>query len=165
MGIEHRWNERQTADYSILINTRPQGLREARIRNVSSSGLFVELPPSARLADNAHVELIFAPSTNHVAPILRVPALVVRTTQAGTGLMFLDTNVLAFRTLLTQLLAEKKSTAQSSRTLYEQVRLDTLQRLASTKMARSTRDTVAGVTESSTSGSHLNPQLPESGQP
>jgi len=83
MGIEHRWNERQTTDHSVQINARPHGLQQARIRNVSTRGLFVELPPSAPLADNAHVELIFVPSANDVSQILRVPALVVRTTQSG----------------------------------------------------------------------------------
>jgi hypothetical protein len=158
MDTKHRCNERQTADYSILINTRPHGLQQARIRDVSTSGLFVELPPSALLADNSHVELIFVPSTNHLARMLRVPALVVRTTQTGAGLMFLDSSLMAFRTLLTQLLAEKKLAAQSPRTIYEQVRLDTIQRIANTTMVRSTHGTEAGVTESSTAGSRLNPR-------
>jgi len=163
MGIEHRWNERQTVDYSILINARPHGLRQARIRDVSTSGLFVELPPSALLADNAHVELIFVPSTNHVSQILRVPALVVRTTPSGAGLMFLDSNLVAFRTLLTRLLAEKIPMAQSSRAMYEQVRLDTLQRLASATLARSTQRVDAGLPETRPDGLHSNPRLPESG--
>jgi len=162
MGTGHRWNERQPSDHSVLISARPHGLRQARIRDVSSSGLFVELPPSAPLTDNMHVELIFVRSADRVSRILRVPALVVRTTQSGAGLMFLDANLAAFRTLLTQLLAEKKPAAQSSRTMFEQVRTDTLQRLASA-LLRPTHGTVAGVTESSTDGSRLDPRLPESG--
>jgi PilZ domain len=162
MGTGHRWNERQTSDHSVLISARPHGLRQARIRDVSSSGLFVELPPSAPLIDNAHVELIFVRSAERVSRILRVPALVVRTTQSGAGLMFLDVNLAAFRTLLTQLLAEKKPAAQSFRTTFEQERLDTLQRPASA-LLRPMRSTETGVTESSTDGSRLNPRLPEPG--
>jgi len=162
MGTGHRWNERQTSDHSVLISARPHGLRQARIRDVSSSGLFVELPPSAPLTDNMHVELIFVRSADRVSRILRVPALVVRTTQSGAGLMFLDANLAAFRTLLTQLLAEKKPAAQSSRTMFEQVHPDTLQRLANA-LDRPTHGPEAGVTESSTDGFRPNPRLPESG--
>jgi len=162
MGTGHRGNERQTSDHSVLISAHPHGLRQARIRDVSISGLFVELPPSAPLSNNTHVELIFMRSANHVSRILRVPALVVRTTQSGAGLMFLDANLATFRTLLAQLLAEKKPVAPSSRTMHEPVTQDTLQRLAST-MVRSTHSTEAGVTESSTDGSRLDPRLPESG--
>lgn len=162
MGTGHRGNERQTSDHSVLISAHPHGLRQARIRDVSISGLFVELPPSAPLSNNTRVELIFMRSANHVSRILRVPALVVRTTQSGAGLMFLDANLAAFRTLLTQLLAEKKPMAPSSRTRFEQVNLDTLQRLAST-MVRPTHGTEAGVTESSTDGSRPDPRLPEPG--
>ena len=162
MGTGHRCNERQSSDHSVLISARPHGLRQARIRDVSSSGLFVELPPSAPLSINAHVELIFVRPANHVSRILRVPALVVRTTQSGAGLMFLDANLAAFRTLLTQLLVEKNPMAQSSQTMFAQERLDTLQRLASARL-RPTHGAEAGVMESSTDDSRVDPQLPKSG--
>jgi hypothetical protein len=162
MGTEHRWNERQTSDYNVLISARPHGLRQARIRDVSTSGLFIELSPSAPLTKNTRVELIFVRSADQASRILRVPALVVRTTQSGAGLMLLDSSLAAFRALLTQLLAEKKPAARSSRTLPEPPRLDTLQRLAGA-MARYAHGTEAGAAESSTDGSRLNPRLPESG--
>lgn len=161
MGTGHRCNERQTSDHSVLISAHPHGLRQARIRDVSSSGLFVELPPSASLSNSTYVELIFVRPAIQISRVLRIPALVVRTTQSGAGLMFLDSNLAAFRILLTQLLAEKKPAAQSSRTMFEQVPLDTLQRLAST-LVRPTHGTEAGVAESSTDGFRLNQRLPES---
>jgi len=163
MGAEHRWNERQATDHKVLIYVRPHGSRQARIRDVSTSGLFVELPPCAPLSNNTRVELIFVRSVNRVSRILRVPALVVRTTQSGAGLMFLDSNLMAFRALLTQLLAEKKPAAQPSRAMLEQVRLDALLRLANA-MAQSTRSADAGLPELPTDGLRPNPRLPESGQ-
>lgn len=162
MGTGDRWHERQASDRSVLISARPHGLRQARIRDVSSSGLFVELPPSKPLADNTQVELIFVRSTNQVSRLLRIPALVVRTTPSGAGLMFLDTSLVAFRTLLTQLLAEEKPAAQPSRATPEQIRLDTLQRLVST-MARHTHNTDTGISALHNDGASLKPRLPESG--
>jgi len=42
MGTGHRWNERQSSDHSVLI--RPTRMAcGRRYRDVSSSGLFVEL--------------------------------------------------------------------------------------------------------------------------
>ena len=162
MGVEHRWNERQATDHKVLINVRPHGSRQARIRDVSTSGLFVELPPCAPLSNNTHVELIFVRSANRVSRILRVPALVVRTTRSGAGLMFLDPDLMAFRTLLAQLLVEKKPAAQPSRAMLEQVRLDALHRLANA-MTQSTHSADAGLPESPTNGLRPNPRLPESG--
>lgn len=162
MGAEHRWNERQATDHRVLIYVRPHGSRQARIRDVSSGGLFVELPPCAPLSNNAHVELIFVRSANRVSRILRVPALVVRTTRSGAGLMFLDPDLMAFRTLLAQLLAEKKPAAQPSRAMLKQVRLDARQRLAE-EMAQSPHGADAGLSESLPDGLPPNPRLPESG--
>lgn len=162
MGTEHRWYQRQTSGHSVLINARPHGLRQARIRDVSSSGLFVELPPSAPLTNNTQVELIFVRPADQVSHILRVPALVVRTTQSGAGLMLLDSSLVAFRTLLTQLLAEKRPATPPSRTLPEAAHLDALRRLAGA-MTRSAHGTEAGAAKSSTDGARLNPRLPESG--
>jgi hypothetical protein len=81
MGTGHRCNERQTSDHSVLISARPHGLRQARIRDVSSSGLFVELP----LSNSTYVELIFVRPAIQISRVLRIPALVVRTTQSGAG--------------------------------------------------------------------------------
>lgn len=162
MGVEHRWNERQTTDHSVLINARPHGLRQARIRDVSTSGLFVELPSSAPLTNHAHVELIFMPSANHVSQILRLPALVVRTTQSGAGLMFLDPSLKAFRTLLAQLLAEKKQATPPSRAMLEQAHLDALQCLANAT-AQSIHGADVGVSGSFPDRLPPNPRLPESG--
>jgi len=162
MGVEHRCNERHTTDHSVLINAGPHGLLQARIRDVSTRGLFVELPPSPLLANNAHVELIFVPSANHVSQILRVPALVVRTTQSGAGLMFLDPSLIAFRTLLAQLLAENKQATPPSRAMLEQAHLDALQCLANA-MAQSTHSADVGVSGLFPDRLPPNPRLPESG--
>jgi len=162
MGVEHRWNERQTTDHSVMINARPHDLRQARIRNVSTRGLFVELPPSAPLAGIAHVELIFLPSANDISQILRVPALVVHTTQSGAGLMFLDPGLLAFRTLLAQWLAEKKQATPPSRAMLKQAHLDALQCLANT-MAQSTHSAGVGVSSSFPDRLAQKSRLPGSG--
>ena len=124
MATEQRWNERHTTDHGVLINVHPHGSHHARIRDVSTSGLLVELPPCARLSTNTQVELIFVRSANKVSRILRVPTLVARTTPSGAGLMFLDSSLMAFRTLLVQLLTENQQVVQP-----EQVRVDGLQRL------------------------------------
>lgn len=165
MGREHRWNERQTTDLSVLISARPHGLRQARIRNISTGGLFVELPPRSplpALPEDAHVELIFVHSVHHVTRLLRVPALVVRSTREGAGLMFRDFNLGAFHTLLTQLLAEGNPATQSPRKTLEPIRLDALQRLVNA-MRQPANTAVAGALESSTEASRLKPR-PDSGR-
>jgi len=162
MGTEHRWNERHTTDHSVLIKARPHGSQQARIRNVSTSGLFVELPPTTPLSNNTHVELIFVRSANQVSRILRLPALVVRTTASGAGLMFLDSSLMAFRTLFTQLLAEKKQAVRPARAMLEQVRLDGLQRLENA-MVQSIDGNNSGLADSVPAEQQPKPYLPESG--
>lgn len=163
MGIEHRWNKRQAVDLNVLIKTRLQGSRQARVRNISHGGLFVELPPAvAPLSKHTRVELIFVRSTKRISRILRMPALIVRSTQAGAGLMLLDSSLTAFHALQTQLLAEKKAVPQRSRAMPEQVRLDDIQRLAKA-MPQPTQRTDAGLSESQPDTLHSNPRLPESG--
>jgi hypothetical protein len=109
-----------------------------------------------------HVELIFIPSANDVSQILRVPALVARTTQSGAGLMFLDHSQMAFRTLLAQLLAEKKQAAPPSRAMHEQAHLDALQYHANA-VAQSTHSADAGFSGLLPVGLPPKPRLPESG--
>lgn len=161
MGREHRWNERQTTDLNVLISARPHGLRQARIRNVSTSGVFVELPASSPLPplpENAHVELIFVRSENHVTRLLRVPALVVRSHREGAGLMFRDFSLGAFRALLTQLLAERNPAPRPSPATLEQTRLDAFQRLVNA-MSQSANGAEPGATGPSGEAS----RLPDSG--
>jgi hypothetical protein len=166
MGREHRWRERQTTDLNTLISARPHGLRPARIRNISPSGLFVEMPPSSPLPplpEGAHVELIFVRAENHITRLLRVPALVVRATREGAGLMFRDINLGAFRALLTQLLAERNTAPHSSWAALEQIRLDALQRLVSA-MSQPANGAGAGAAESSSDAPRSNSLWPKSGQ-
>lgn len=162
MGTEHRWNERHTTDHSILINARPRGTQKARIRDISTSGLFVELPHATPLSKNTHMELIFVHPENQVSRILRLPALVVRITASGAGLMFLDSSLMAFRTLFTQLLVEKKQAVQPARPMLEQVRLDGLQRLANA-MAKAIDGNNSGLSDSLPAEQQPKPYLPESG--
>lgn len=163
MGIEHRWNKRQAVDLNVLIKTRLQGSRQALVRNISHGGLFVELPPAAApLSKHTRVELIFVRSTKRISRILRMPALVVRSTQAGAGLMLLDSNLTVFHALQTQLLAEKKAVPQRCRVMPEQVRLDEIQRLANA-MPQPIQRTDAGLSVSQPDALRSNPRLPESG--
>jgi hypothetical protein len=116
MGMEHRWTGRQAIVHSVLIRTHEQGSRRARVRDISSSGMFVELPPTAApLSKNKKVELIFVRSTKRISRILRIPALIVRITRSGAGLMFFDSSPAAFRTLLAHLLSGTKQVPQQSR--------------------------------------------------
>ena len=166
MGIEHRWHKRQAVDLNVLIKARMQGSRQARVRDISHSGLFVELPPAvAPLSKHTRVELIFVRSTKRISRILRMPALVVRSTQAGAGLMLLESSLIAFHALQTQLLAEKKTVPQRSRAMPEQVRLDDIQRLAKA-MPQPTKRRDAGLSESQPDALRSDPvPMPYSIQP
>ncbi len=86
MSVEHRWSSRKEITLDVNLYYPPVGMINARTRNVSLEGMFVELngvqiPPQSRL------EICFTAENRGKATEHRLPAYVVHQRQGGIGLM------------------------------------------------------------------------------
>lgn len=110
MGMEHRCGTRRTIDADIIVDCRPAGLVRGRIRNISVGGLYVKMRPIAGIA-NDRVRIIFIRRDRGVCRLYRMPAVVIRWTREGAGLMFSELSSNSFYALLAILLAEERRAA------------------------------------------------------
>jgi hypothetical protein len=114
--MERRWGLRKAIEVDVVIDNQPSSLLRGQIGNVSTGGLFVRTEPKS-LQKNAQVELVLMLQQDSGTRVYRMPAMVVRLTHEGAGLMFDEYDVNAFRTLVVLLLARQKAAAVSSRNL------------------------------------------------
>jgi hypothetical protein len=110
MGMEHRCGTRRAIDAGIFVDCRPAGLVRARVRNISVGGLYVKMRPMPGLA-NDQVSVIFVRRERGVSRVYRLPAIIVRWTREGAGLMFTELTSNSFYALLAILLAEERRSA------------------------------------------------------
>lgn len=103
MAMEHRWGRRISVDVGISLHYRPLGRLRGRLRNLSSSGAFVQTSPPLPL--NAKVEIVITSGADGTAQIHRLEGVVVRTTPNGIGVMFLQFHRQEFEMLLPYLQA------------------------------------------------------------
>ena len=108
MGMERRWGMRKSVEVEVVIDNQPVCLLRGRIDNISIGGLFVHTEP-APLRMNTPVELVLLLEDDNGTRVYRLPAVVVRITAEGAGLMFDQYDVNAFRTLVVLLLEQQKS--------------------------------------------------------
>lgn len=107
MGMEHRCGARRAIDAGIIVDSRPAGLVRGRIRNISVGGLYVKMrPPPGMTSDR--VKIVFVRHDRGVCRIYRMPAVIVRWTREGAGLMFSELTSNSFYALLAILLAEER---------------------------------------------------------
>jgi len=99
MRTERRWGMRKSVEVDVVIDNQPVSLLHGRIGNVSIGGLFVKTTPVA-LNPNSPVELVLMLHENGGTRVYRMPAIVVRLTNHGAGLIFDRYNIDAFRTLV-----------------------------------------------------------------
>lgn len=111
--MERRWGMRKTIGVDVVIDNQPVCLLRGHIGNVSVGGLFVQTEPT-NLRKNSRVELVLLFQQDGPTRVYRMPALVVRTTADGVGLMFDQYDVDAFRALVVLLLAQRKATSTAS---------------------------------------------------
>lgn len=107
MGMEHRCGTRRAIDAGVIIDSRPGGLLRGRIRNISVGGLYVKMRPLSGVA-NDRVKIIFVRHDRGVCRIYRLPAVIIRWTREGAGLMFSELSSNSFYALLAILLAEER---------------------------------------------------------
>ncbi|BAU48847.1 hypothetical protein SVA_2297 [Sulfurifustis variabilis] len=105
--MEHRCGTRRQIDTGVIVDCRPNGLIHGRIRNISVGGLFVKMRPMPGLASD-RVKVVFVRRERGVSRIYRLPAVVMRWSREGAGLMFSELTPNAFYALLAILLAEEQ---------------------------------------------------------
>src|SRR5690606_36715764 len=97
-------------DAGVIIDSRPAGLVHGRIRNISVGGMFVRMRPIPGMT-NDRVKIVFVRHDRGVCRIYRLPAVIVRWTRDGAGLMFSELTSNSFYALLAILLAEERRNA------------------------------------------------------
>lgn len=107
MNLEHRWGQRRKLDTEVILDARPRGTGRARVRDASTSGLFVET--ALALPIHSRVRVVFVTHTPSVARIHRLEAIVVRQAPAGLGLMFTEFDPQAWAALVARG-AERRTT-------------------------------------------------------
>ncbi len=110
MGMEHRCGARRAIDAGVIIDSRPAGLVRGRIRNISVGGLYVKMRPAPGMTSD-RVKIVFVRRDRGVCRIYRMPAVIVRWTRDGAGLMFSELSSNSFYALLAILLAEERRSA------------------------------------------------------
>lgn len=109
--MERRWGLRKSIEVDVVIDNQPTCLIRGRIGNVSIGGLFVRTEQT-NLTMNSQVELVLMLQQEGGTQVYRLPAMVVRLTPQGAGLMFDQYDVDAFRTLVALLLAKQRAAPQ-----------------------------------------------------
>lgn len=108
MTMERRWGLRKSVGVDVVIDNQPACLLRGHIDNVSVGGVYIKTE-SAALRKNAQVELVLMLQQGPGTRVYRMPAMVVRLTANGAGLMFDQYDVNAFRALVVLLLAQQKA--------------------------------------------------------
>src|SRR5690349_10401264 len=96
--MEHRWGRRVATDRVVRIDARPGALAVGRLRNVSSSGGYVEGIRTLPLLTCVHVELEWGHHKRQETS--RIRAHVVRTDSGGLGLEWSEFAPPAIRALI-----------------------------------------------------------------
>lgn len=90
--MEHRWNVRKPHQSSVIVDCPRSGLAATRLRNIGIGGMFVETG-KADLPLNAVVSVAFTLGHDDNREEFCLPALVVRRTVNGAGIMFLESDL------------------------------------------------------------------------
>jgi len=105
--MEHRCGTRRLIETSVIVDCRPFGLIRGRLKNISVGGLFVRMRPRPGMSSD-RVKVVFVRRERGVCRLYRLPAVVIRWTRDGAGLMFSELTPNAFYALLAILLAEEQ---------------------------------------------------------
>lgn len=85
--MEHRWSMRKPITNNVMLKGTPFGVIQVRAKDISLGGMYVDTGKKP-LHVNATVDLAFMDTADGEQQVCVVPAVVVRTTAEGAGLMF-----------------------------------------------------------------------------
>jgi hypothetical protein len=87
--IEHRWNFRVPVQTRVSIRRRWFRSTVGTTKDISFEGMYVETPAARELVNNT-VQVAIPVSTHMRPTVIKVPGLVVRSTDNGVGLLLAD---------------------------------------------------------------------------
>ncbi len=96
--MEHRWSARKQVPGSVVVECPRVGLVRAVLRDVSLGGMFIETN-SAVLPLNAPVSVVFDLTAKNHRGGYCLQGMVVRHKSNGAGIMFLDPEAEALRSM------------------------------------------------------------------
>lgn len=96
--MEHRWSVRKPHQCSVIVDCPRGGLAAAQLRNIGIGGMFVETG-KVDLPLNALVNVAFALGRDDSREEFCLPAMVIRRTDRGAGIMFLESEPELLRAL------------------------------------------------------------------
>jgi len=96
--MEHRWSVREPHQCSVIVDCPRSGLAAAQLRNIGIGGMFVETD-QVDLPLNALISVAFTLGRDDNRAEFCLPALVVRRTNSGAGIMFLEPELDMLQTL------------------------------------------------------------------
>lgn len=96
--MEHRWSVRKPHQCRVVVDCPRVGSAPAKLRNIGIGGMFVETG-GVDLPLNAAVSVAFTLGRDSYREDFRLPAMVVRRLPNGAGIMFLESEIGALRSL------------------------------------------------------------------
>lgn len=96
--MEHRWSSRKPLSGSVVVECPRVGLVRATMCDVSLGGMFVETGTTT-LPLNAPISVVFNLTSNKSDGDYCLPAMIVRHTSKGSGVMFLDPDAQVLRSM------------------------------------------------------------------
>ncbi len=96
--MEHRWSHRRPLDGAATLSHPRYGLIRGIVRDISIGGMFVETG-CVELPINTPVTVSFRLQNEGESDHYRLHAMVVRATDRGAGLMYLDSSAETIRPL------------------------------------------------------------------
>lgn len=96
--MEHRWSVRKPQRCPVLVDTPRQGRVAAKLQDIGIGGMFIETD-AITLPLNTPVNVAFTLPREPYREDFRLPAMVVRHTSTGAGVMFLDIEIDTLRAL------------------------------------------------------------------
>lgn len=103
--MEHRWSSRKPVSGSVVVECPRIGLVRAALRDISLGGMFVE-SSAVVFPLNAPVSVVFDLPTGGRREGYCLPAMVVRHTSNGAGIMFLEPEAEVVRAMRSTLYGE-----------------------------------------------------------
>lgn len=111
--MEHRWSVRKPHQCSVIVDCPRGGLAAAQLRNIGVGGMFVETG-KVDLPLNSLVNVAFALGRDESREEFCLSAMVVRRTDRGAGIMFLESEPDMLRSLHRALYATTSLTPEQT---------------------------------------------------
>ncbi len=111
--MEHRWSPRRYLEGEVIMHYSPVGSFPAVLRDISLGGMFIETDGMALPVNAPVIVSLVLRDQGELSPH-RLHAMVVRATDAGSGLMYVDSSEEILRPLRRWLYAPHEAVLAAS---------------------------------------------------